>query len=184
MRWVQVIVSMALLAPTTVLGSATDSEVVAAVLEHLAADEEAVFGRKTGLIFVAPMTRRWMRDEIPLPHPKNRCELPLALYDGFVVRNGTGFPATPLLLDSPKWREPRPGEEVIEGGRFVVLQTADGQPVKTVAQIAFPAYSSDEKSAFLMLRYRWSVHSASAQYALERIGRKWRVKCMQSWVYF
>jgi hypothetical protein len=182
MRVAYLIVSAALLAPPMVNANPADSEVIAAVLDHFAAQPDAVFGRKAGLIFVAPETEGWSKNQV-LTYGGNRCESAPDFYDAFAARNSSSTSTRSLVVDSAKWRLPRPGEETNDG-RFVVLKTADGQPVKTIAWISLPAFSVNDESAFVMFWYWWSVHRAIAHYVLEKTDLKWRVKCWDNRVFF
>jgi len=158
-----------------------DQEVVAAVLDHFAARDDASIG-KDGVILLRPNTQQWTDERIRgfggLRDGTDTCAVTDDLYAQLVKKNTTETPASGLVGTSEKWRFATDSE--MKPGPFgFSYKTSSGAPARTLAGVVRPAYSAQGDTAFLMFRYSWSMHSAIAQYIVQRTHNGWSVKCSQ-----
>jgi hypothetical protein len=158
-----------------------DADVVFAVLNHFASRDDASI-RKDGVILLLPRTQQWTNERIRgfggLRDGTDICATTDELYDQLVKRNLTETPASGLVGSSERWRFA--SETELEPGSFgFSYKTDSGAPARTMAGLVRPAYSANGETAFLMFGYAWSMHSAIAQYIVERTRNGWTVKCSQ-----
>jgi hypothetical protein len=175
---------LGILAAAAVLGvdakMPADAEVVATALAHFASREDTSIG-KEGLILLRPRTGNWTDQLLrgfSLRRGNDDCPLTSELYDRLVERNAVDAPVKELLRKSPGWRIARASEEKQNRLGFAD-KSEEGEPVRTIARISYPAWSVDGDTAFVMFFFRWSMHSAIAQYLIGRSSEGWSVKCSQ-----
>lgn len=158
-----------------------DQEVTTVVLTHFAERQDASIG-KEGVILVRPSTQPWtderMRTFGGLREPSGPCRVPDDLYVEFAKRNAAGSNASALIGPSTRWRLATEAELKPGPGGFS-YQTATGAPARTFVDPVRPAYSRRGKIAFVMFHYTWSMHSAIAQYLVEKSLNGWSVKCSE-----
>ena len=157
-----------------------DEEVIATAFAHFAARDDALIG-KDGLILIRPRSGNWTDQLLrgfSLRRGNDECPLTSELYDRLIARNAVDAPVQDLIRKSPAWRVARTSEETPNRLGFAE-KSEGGESVRTIARISYPAWSPDGQTAFVMFFFRWSMHSAIAQYLIERSSGGWSVKCSQ-----
>jgi len=178
MQVVALVISAAAL---NVVAAAPDREVIAVVLNHFANRDDASIG-KDGVILLRPRTQQWTDERIrgfcELRDKSGGCAISDELYAELVKRNASEMPASELVGDSQRWRFASESELKPDAFGFS-YKTESGGPARTLAKVVRPAYSAKGDTAFLMFSYAWSMHSAIAQYIVEKSPNGWVVKCSQ-----
>jgi hypothetical protein len=133
-----------------------------------------------GVVLVDPMTDSWTAQKIGMYSLDRRtnakCPRMIALLATVTVANAASTSAASLLAQSPKWRLLREDEK--SSWEYLDV-TKTGEPIKTIASLSNPAYSADGAAAAVLMRFRWSIHDALAQYLVERTADTWKVTCSE-----
>jgi hypothetical protein len=161
--------------------STSDAEVTSVVMEHFSSRTDSMSAHESGVTLILPDTAKWSAESIryfSLNRGDDQCPITQELYDRLAERNSSSGPAAGLVGKSRKWRAVRPGEEKSEipSPR---ASAPPAEPIKTVVGISRPAFAQGGDLAFVMFSFRWSIHSAIAQYLVKRSGNEWKVVCSQ-----
>ncbi len=155
---------------TSAHASTMDQEVTEVVLKHFADRQDASIP-KEGVILVRPSTQTWteerMRGFAGLREASGPCRVPEELFVEFAKRNPRQSDASALIGNSTRWRLATEAE----------LATPSTPPARTLIGPVRPAYSRRGKTALVMFHYAWSMHTAVAQYLVEKSLNGWSVKC-------
>jgi hypothetical protein len=171
-----------LVAGTLVLGGCTkpnDADVIDAVLKHFTVRTDIQTTSPDGVTLVAQETEWWSEDRFngfTLNRQSDSCELPPGLLERYFERNAKSTSSDALVTPQRKWRLVTTQE--LDGFTYgVPTQTPSGEDIRTLVSLSYPAYSPNGDTAFLMLGFTWSVHSAIAQYVMTRSDDEWVVQC-------
>ena len=156
-----------------------DQQVLAAALTHFAQRTDTHSSHEDGVVLVEPETRPLNLESGGITglrkKPDASCDASAALLEDFVRRNSSAVSSANLVGQSGRWRIVQSGD--LTRPRLTLDKTSLGEPIKTILALSLPGYSKDSKTAFVLLRFRWSIHGAFAQYVMDRSDNGWKIRC-------
>lgn len=126
-------------------------------------------------------------DDLNKSLPKVRQLRDLAKAGDFKI--GAPAPLNALVLDrrillEDKLRPERSRYGWSDGESRIIVQSGKEVTVRVRARLSPPTYSLDGRLALLTLLVPWSIHSATLNFYLQRVGSKWEVAHVEAIYYF
>jgi hypothetical protein len=155
-----------------------DRQIMRVVLEHFSARKDIMSIADDGIILVRPETRPGVDENLTANDgSKTKCEVPEDALTMSFARSQSSRGAAEIINESPKWKVATP-TELEQAGPIPKFGAERTLPeVKTVVAVSIPGYSDNGRVATAVMSFSWSIHSAYAQYLLERAGKDWKVTC-------
>ncbi len=162
-----------------------DASLVRAALGDFVRRTDTMSLHRDGVVLIERETSAWTMETIryfSLGRESAKCPIARDLYEAVAVRNPAKELAAPLVAKSPKWRLLAKDEAGSRAG-YAVDKSSSGERVKTLAVISRPGYSAKADAALVLFHFRWSMHSAIAQYLLRKEGSQWKIGCSELMFY-
>jgi hypothetical protein len=185
MRYFAVIVFVIAISSRLAAAGTVEAVIIETMLRHFAARTDATFPNKSGVLLVEPNSQVWtvqLLRTFGLLNRTTACLPESDLAERIALRNASAFVVASAVTPGDGWRFMGRGELAADD-YFPPLKDSGGTPIKSVATVALPVFSTDKQRAFAFLTYSWSVHTAIAEYAFNRKGDSWEVTCSELHIY-